>query len=123
MGYAVYELNGRDQGYGVPAKCDHPGCDEDIHRGVAYACGGDPTENCGLFFCGKHRCHDVDPEADYTPETSHNFGVCERCADPEAPPFDPSPDTDEWIQWKLTDESWAGWRAENPKWVEAQKAK
>ena len=47
MGYACYERNGRDQGYGVPAKCDHPGCDADIDRGIAYACGGEPTDTKG----------------------------------------------------------------------------
>jgi hypothetical protein len=54
MGYACYERNGRDQGYGVPAKCDHPECNKDIDRGIGYACGGDPMENCGLFFFAEH---------------------------------------------------------------------
>jgi hypothetical protein len=116
MGYSCYQLHGRDQGYGVPCKCDHPDCDEEIHRGIAFACGGNPMENCGLFFCNKHRSHDVDPEAEYTESNSHEFGVCERCA-ADQPAFDPKPDIQEWIDWKLTDESWSGWRAENPDWV------
>jgi len=110
MGYQCYEHNGRDQGYGVPCQCDHPGCNEKIHRGVSYACGGDPMENCGLFFCGKHRANYPDDESN---------GVCERCADPDAMPFEPKPDIQEWIDWKLTDESWSKWRAENPEWVAA----
>ena len=48
MGYGCYtSSSGRDQGYGVPAKCDHPGCDEDIDRGIAFACGDDPMETVG----------------------------------------------------------------------------
>lgn len=116
MGYSCYEMNGRDQGYGVPATCDHPGCNKNIDRGMAYACGGDPTENCGLFFCGEHRSHCVDPDAEWTSENRHTFGVCERCA-ADAEPFDPSPDSQEWIDHKLTNPTWAEWRAENPKWV------
>lgn len=116
MGYACYEHNGRDQGYGVPCVCDHPDCEKVIHRGIAYACGDDPMENCGLFFCSEHRSHDVDPEAEYTDFNRHEFGVCERCANHE-PAFDPKPDTDEWVQWKLNDESWAEWREKNPGWV------
>ena len=43
--------------------------------------------------------------------------LCERCAG-EKEPFDPKPDVSEWVRWKLTDESWAKWRAENPDEVE-----
>ncbi|TDH36321.1 hypothetical protein E2A64_10230 [Pseudohoeflea suaedae] len=112
MGYQCYEHNGRDQGYGVPAICDHPGCNERIHRGVSYACGGDPMENCGLFFCGKHR-------ANYPDDAS--LGVCERCAIP-ARPFKRKPDIPEWTDWKLNDPSWAEWRAANPEWVKSARA-
>lgn len=124
MGYACYKgpwPRNRDQGYGVPAKCDYPGCDADIDRGIAYACGGDPMENCGLFFCYEHKRHDVDPEAEWSDENRHQFGVCERCAKGE-PSFDPSPDTPEWVHHKLTDDSWAQWRAENPEWVTDNRA-
>lgn len=121
MGYQCYEMNGRDQGYGVPAKCDHPDCDEDIDRGMGYVCGGDPTENCGLFFCNKHRSHDKDPEADWSDDNRHDFGVCERCAR-GLEPFDPKPDTQEWVNHKLTCPSWEAWRLENPKWVKQAQA-
>lgn len=107
MGYGCYELNGRDQGYGVPCKCDHPDCDEEIHRGMAFACGGDPMENCGLFFCNKHLANWQDDDGN---------GCCERCA-ADQPAFDPKPDIQEWIDWKFTDESWENWRNENPEWV------
>lgn len=113
MGYACYTRRGRDQGYGVPAKCDHPGCDQDIDRGVGYACSGDPDEGCGLFFCGEHLSHLRSEDG------SWGVAKCERCHDEDAPAFDPTPDVQEWIDHKLTDESWAEWRSENPDWVKA----
>lgn len=95
----------RDIGYGVPATCDHPGCGREIDRGLGYVCGGDVyggEDGCGLFFCGDH---------------GGGF-TCERC-NKGADPFEPTSDTAEWIDWKLTDESWARWRAENPDEVAA----
>ena len=89
----------RDIGYGVPAFCDHPSCDAEIDRGLSYVCcdeqpyGGE--RGCGLYFCSKHR------------------GVrCARCRN-RKPPYPAKPDHPTWIQHKLTDESWAQWRAEN----------
>jgi hypothetical protein len=38
--------------------------------------------------------------------------LCERCAN-QADPFDPTPDTPEWMRHQLTDESWARWREDN----------
>lgn len=102
---------GRDIGYGVPAICDHPGCGKKIDRGLAYVCGGDAyggEHGCGLYFCGDHLTHE-DRGEDCPP-------LCERCAADEQP-FDPTPDAAEWIEWKLTDESWATWRKENPQEV------
>lgn len=89
----------RDIGYGVPAYCDHPGCTVEIDRGVSYVC----AEGCGLHFCGEHLSWGA---------------LCERC-EHEQEPFDPKPDHPEWIRHKLTDKSWAVWRAEHPKWVKA----
>ncbi len=117
MGYACYEKDGRDQGYGIPAICDHPDCFEEIDRGIGYACGGDPMENCGLFFCSTHRSHDVDPEAEWADENRHDFGVCERCAKGE-PAFTPSADTEFWRAWKMNHVTWAKWRSENAAFVE-----
>lgn len=100
----------RHIGYGVPAKCDHPDCGEDIDRGIAHACGGGVMEdlpNCGLFFCGTH--------LNYAEDGDEQGWACERCAADE-PPFDPSPDTAEWVEHVLTDESWAQFRADNPAW-------
>ena len=118
MGYAVGDdtqgRSGRFIGYGVPAKCDHPDCDADIDRGFAYSCGDyDQVDNCGLHFCGQHLDHEID-----------DTQVCERCGseDEDAPWFEPKPDTAEWINHILSDESWEKWRAENPELVEAKRA-
>ncbi len=102
MGWSIgYDGNWRrDVGYGVPAFCDHPGCSEEIDRGLAYVCGADPyggDKGCGLFFCGAH---------------GGGF-LCERCAD-DKPSFEAKPDHPDWIRHKLTHESWEPWRAEHP---------
>jgi hypothetical protein len=115
MGWAVgYDSNHkRDIGYGVPSLCDHPDCNAEIDRGLSYVCGGDVyggEYGCGLFFCGKHRHYYG--EADLPAQ-------CERCG-AGADPFEPKPDTEEWNNWKLTDPSWAEWRAENLTWVKTQ---
>lgn len=94
----------RDIGYGVLAICDHPGCGEAIDRGLAFVCGGEPyggEHGCGLYFCGQHLL------------MGEQLPQCERCMAGQ-PPFDPTPDTAEWLEWKLTDESWAQWRDEHP---------
>ena len=100
----------RDIGYGVPSICDLPKCDAKIDRGLSYVCGNEPyggEYGCGLYFCGLHfktrKPHGSD----------RNMGLCPRCYRYKAP-YDPKPDTKEWIQWKLTDESWAKWRENNP---------
>jgi hypothetical protein len=105
MGWSIgYDRRwNRDIGYGVPATCDHPGCNAEIDRGLAYVCcdqqpyGGD--KGCGLYFCYDHR--------------SGALGRCARCMKYRKP-FKPTPDTREWMEHKLTDDSWAAWRAENP---------
>jgi hypothetical protein len=116
MGYAVYERNGRDCGYGIPAVCDHPACDEKIDRGLAYLCGKDPGGDefgCGLYFCSTHLALGIGKGAGFQ---------CERCADDEDP-FEPKPDIAEWVEWKLTDESWQQWRDENADKVSELKSK
>lgn len=107
MGWSIgYDYNHqRDIGYGVPAHCDHPGCNAKIDRGVAYTCGGVRAEGrgCGLHFCDSHL---AGPD-----------NLCERCREGQSP-FDPKPDHPDWVQWKLTDHSWQQWRDENPEEVE-----
>ncbi len=102
MGWAVgYDNNWeRDVGYGVPSICDHPDCRTEIDRGLAHVCGGDiygGETGCGLFFCPDHLDGD---------------NLCDRCANKQSP-YNPSPDTKEWIEHKLTDPTWEQWRNEN----------
>lgn len=94
----------RDIGYGVPAFCDHPGCSKEIDRGLSYVCGGEPCggdNGCGLYFCGDHL----------------GFGTratqCLRCRSYKSP-YKAKADHPTWMRHKLTDESWAQWRNENP---------
>lgn len=111
MGWSIgFDSNwNRDIGYGVPATCDYPGCNEKIDRGLAYVCGGEPyggSRGCGLYFCSKHLImHMRLPQ------------LCPRCHDRKNP-YPAKPDLPEWIRHKLTDESWEEWRKENPEEVE-----
>lgn len=103
MGWSLgYDKNWeRDIGYSVPAYCDHPGCNEEIDRGLSYVCcnqqpyGGE--DGCGLYFCEKHRGAD---------------GKCARCSAGK-PPYQPKDEHPEWVWHKLTDPSWDTWRREN----------
>lgn len=102
----------RDVGYGVPATCDHPGCGARIDRGLGYVCGHDPyggEHGCGLYFCGQHLGYTYDADGEDTPMPER----CERCVN-GAEPFEPTPDVAEWVEHKLTDESWGKWRDANP---------
>ena len=95
----------RDVGYGVPAICDDPECSEAIDRGLSYVCGSEPfggDRGCGLHFCGSHRWY-----------SEEGASLCRRCRE-GAEPFLPKPDTQEWLQHKLTDPSWEEWRQANP---------
>lgn len=103
MGWSIgYDTNwDRDIGYGVPAYCDHPQCNAEIHRGLAYVCGGEPYGGdlgCGLYFCGEH--------------LKTNHPLCSRCA-ARKEPFDPKPEHPTWLHHKATDPSWEEWRKEN----------
>lgn len=118
MGWSIgFDNNwNRDIGYGVPAICDYPGCNEKIDRGLSYVCGGEPyggNKGCGLYFCGKHLFIDEDATQ-----------LCERCMkseDEDYEPFLAKSDTKKWIKHKLTDENWADWRKDNPDWVKENK--
>jgi hypothetical protein len=107
----------RDIGYGVPAVCDRPGCGKAIDRGLSYVCGSDPyggEKGCGLYFCSEHLSG--------TRMLGTRFAnVCGRC-NKSRPPYEPTPDTREWTEWKLADESWGPWRDEHPEEVAAMKA-
>lgn len=118
MGYSVYEEPDKNRwaGYGVPAECDFPGCSAKIHRGLDYKCdiiyryedvisNGEvidqievEVDGCGLFFCHNHL---------YKHDQHENLL--------------PKLDTKEWLEFMLSDESWAEWRKENPERVESMK--
>ncbi len=105
MSYAVgYDEHWqRDIGYGVPATCDYPHCGEEINRCLAHVCGGrlyGGERGCGLYFCGKHLFLST-------------VQLCERCVGKRRRrPFQPTPDTLRWLYHKMTDLSWAAWRAD-----------
>lgn len=114
MGYQVYEDRAaRDRGvdrwagYGVPAICDMPDCGAEIDRGMGYRCEKYVTyewdaeleveseielEGCELHFCDAHLEH-----------STHGDDVT------------PKPDTAEWEDHILSDESWEDWRRDNPR--------
>lgn len=106
MGWAVGEgKDGRDIGYGVPALCDHPDCNEKIDRGLSFVCGMINTEGedrgCGLHFCTAH--------LRYSPRYGQ---LCFHCWPKKREPFTRKPDLPEWTHHKMTDESWKQWRDE-----------
>lgn len=100
----------RDIGYGVPAFCDFPGCNEEIDRGLAHVCGSEPYgggRGCGLYFCQKHLNYHIRLHAK----------LCPRCERPGRAPYPAKPDAPEWVRFKLKDKSWAEWRKANHKKV------
>lgn len=64
--YCGVDEDGRPIGYAVEAVCDHPECEEEIDRGLAYCCGGmhggeavqgedgSFVTTCGRYFCPEH---------------------------------------------------------------------
>jgi len=107
--------DGRDVGYGVPALCDHPGCNVKIDRGLPYVCGMINTEGeergCGLHFCQAHMRY------------AQKYGqLCRHCwPRPLKKGLTRKPDLPEWTIHKLTDPSWSDWREANPEEVSAIK--
>lgn len=72
------DRQGREIGYSIPAVCDKEGCEQEIDRGLAYACGGMHGEGefeCEQYFCFKHLVYVVDPKRwKMSPQ------MCESCA-------------------------------------------
>ena len=106
MGWSIgFDSNwNRDIGYGVPAYCDHPGCNKQIDRGLSYVCGGDPyggEHGCGLYFCSEHLF------------IGGFAQQCKRCYEGKKP-YKQKPDHPMWTEFKATDPSWKNWRMENP---------
>lgn len=126
MGYAIGTgSGGRDIGYGVPATCDHPDCDEKIDRGMSYACGEFVSDfGCGLYFCFKHLSYVTVPNGDERTgldrplDNEECSNLCERCEKRKSP-FEPKEDHPDWMWWKLKDKSWMNWRKDNRKEVDA----
>lgn len=130
MGYQVYSI-GHDRfgGYGVPAYCEQPGCNEEIDRGMSYACGGEPFSEygCDRYFCSEHLHYTYfDPEED-DGRCKHEYDcecetaeVCERCRDADVS-FDYKPEHPEWMEHLVKDESWEKWRSENKELVKEYK--
>ena len=115
MGFAIYEVGKRWGGYGVPAICEFPDCNEEIDRGISFACGGEPFSQygCDRYFCEKHRnyhCFNTGNSERVCVE------VCKRCVN-RKPPFPYKPETEQWVKHLLTDESWKKWREKNPEKV------
>jgi len=105
----------RDIGYGVPAYCDHPGCKAEIDRGLAFVCGGEPhggDYGCGLFVCVEHQ----HSNKKYGPQ------LCQHCADRRRKELKPAQEHPDWVNHKLTDESWQQWRDAHPEEVAAMKS-
>lgn len=137
MSWAVgYDTNWhRDIGYGVPAWCDHPDCNEQIDRGIYYVCGDEPyggDDCCGLYFCDDHMFYGHTQTED-DPNIGKVRQMCERCVrahedsfgcpdNLELNPFPRKPDHPKWINHKLNDPSWAAWRAEHPRQLEDMRA-
>ena len=111
MGYQVYKVGNRWGGYGVPTICEHPDCNEEIDRGMSYACGGEPFSEfgCDRYFCSKHLTH----KYFNTGDGREYVQVCERCAKKKRS-FPYKPEHPTWIKHLLTDTSWEGWRDNNP---------
>jgi hypothetical protein len=132
MGYSYGFINGRDVGYGVPAVCDQPECNTAIDRGLGYICGGDIAggeHGCGLFFCWQHLVFTDGPDNSWDIQDSPQ--LCDNCSfnfelgsdqwKKFKKTYSPKPDVKEWLMWKLEDESWEKWRANNPEEVERMK--
>lgn len=120
MGWSIgYDSKwNRDIGYGVPAICDHPRCSEEIDRGLSYVCGAEQPyggqNGCGLYFCPKHFHY-------HSFRGGDSGAFCARCIRHRAP-YTAKPDVEEWVRFKLTDDSWSRWRQENADEVSAMES-
>lgn len=69
------DSNGRPIGYVFLATCDHPGCEKEIDRGLAFACGG--YHGGESLWCEKYFCEDhLEPVETKDGEW---FCVCAEC--------------------------------------------
>lgn len=131
MGYSIgfsKELN-RYIGYGVIAVCDHSECQTVIDRGMGCACcDGLPHHgNCLGYFCAEHienylyfdELEDLGEdelsalglEADDLPEEEDN--PVYKCKHTIAE----GKESIDWLNFILTDDTWAKWREVNPTYI------
>lgn len=81
------DTKGRPIGYAHVATCDRPGCNAEIDRGLAYACGNEhlaTSWSCEGYFCEMHLSGWV---KDDTGRMAQVCAVCEvewRNGNPEA---------------------------------------
>ena len=69
------DSQGRPIGYSFDGTCDHPGCNREIDRGLAHACGGMHGEqdySCEGYFCHEHLTMVETPEGDC-------ISICPEC--------------------------------------------
>lgn len=135
MGYSVYysDKNTRFQGYAMHAYCDHPGCKNEIDRGMGYVCCGnqDHPNSCGGFYCAEHAdlctliSEDEFEEAlddEEVQEQLESYGLTEMPVFDEDgyfyhcqhEPIEKDKEHPQWLNHVLTDESWEEWRNANP---------
>ena len=70
------DSKGRPIGYAHEGTCDHDGCEVEIDRGLAFACGGmhgDDECGCEGYFCSDHMVY-IEP-----PEEHCRGPVCQEC--------------------------------------------
>ena len=120
----------RDIGYGVPAPCDHPECNEIIDRGLAYRCCENihHDASCKGYFCEEHRQNYVyqDELADMSPEELKVLGIDsneEVAQDDDGiiccrHTIQPHKEAVVWLEHILNDESWEVWRTKHPERIE-----
>lgn len=71
------DSRGRPIGYAHNGKCDHPGCNVKINRGLAHACGdmhGFTEYGCEKYFCEDHRWNFA-----YIDQNRYTR-ICDECA-------------------------------------------
>lgn len=82
-GHCGTDGEGREIGYYIDATCDHPECNEEIDRGLGYACGGMHGDGniynmeigCEKYFCSAHLNYvGLSDSKEWVP-------VCKQCYD------------------------------------------
>lgn len=77
--YCGTDSEGREIGYAIEATCDKEGCEAEIDRGLAYACGGyhgAGDDACDQYFCAAHLVFTLDGSGKISSPQ-----LCEECAE------------------------------------------